>query len=139
MMAQFGRVPKLDEERRRRNVPDGPTKVTGARSTNVEIPEADPKWNPIALRWYEALGQSGQSDFYEPSDWAEAFYIAEVMHINLQQGRFSSTLFDSVGRQSARLMTTEGDRRRLRVELERGVDVHDEAAEAEAEYRKQLG
>jgi hypothetical protein len=105
----------------------------------VEIPEADPKWNPIALRWYEALGQSGQSDFYEPSDWAEAFYIAEVMHINLQQGKFSSMLFAAVGSASARLMTTEGDRRRLRVELQRGVDVHDEAAEAEAEYRKQLG
>jgi hypothetical protein len=138
-MAQFGRVPKLDEERRRRNVPDGPTKIVGARSSNVEIPEPESHWHVLARRWYLALGKSGQSDFYEPSDWAEAAMIAEGIHRLFSAGKMSSMMFSSVLTQSARLMTTEGDRRRLRVELERGVDVHDEAAAAEAEYRKQLG
>lgn len=78
-------------------------------------------WHPIAKRWYQSLRESGQSQFYEPSDWAAAYYVAEVITINLEAKRFSSELFKGVWAAMAELLSTEGARRRVQVEVERAV------------------
>lgn len=114
------------------------TKAPGA--STVVMPEPDPLWHPIATRWYQALGESGQSRFYEPSDWAAAQYAAEAMSRNLSSDRFSAQLFTGIWSAMNDLLTTEGDRRRVRLELQRpsenpgpaGVTVLDE-------YRTGLG
>lgn len=118
-----GPIPKRSEERRRRNKDDGPGLVqapSGPPAGLPALPEPDPNWHDIARDWYLSLQQSGQAQFYEPSDWAMARYAAELMSRGLASGRppngqFVSAL-DSV---MARLLTTEGDRRRARIELER--------------------
>lgn len=93
--------------------------VTGA----VVAPEPDDAWHPIALRWYESLADSGQARYYEPSDWATACYLAEAMSRNLFAGqRFSAQLFAAVMSGMSNLLVTEGDRRRVRMELERQPD-----------------
>lgn len=118
MAATRGPVPKRSDERRRRNQDDGPvTKAAGA--VVVRQPAADRGWHPIAKRWFESLGRSGQVVFFEPSDWAQAVFVAESMSRLLSANRFSAQLFAAVESATARLMTTEADRRRLRIELER--------------------
>jgi hypothetical protein len=86
------------------------------------VPEGDPSWHPVAASWFDSLKASGQSDFYEPSDWAIAVYVAEAMSRNLGDGKFSAMLFQSVMSAMSELLTTEGARRRARLELERGVE-----------------
>lgn len=95
----------------------------------------------MARQWFTALGSSGQSLFFEDSDWATARYVAEAMSRNLYAGRFSAQLFAAVMAGTTGLLCTEGDRRRLRVELERGgADVDEEASVTALDrYRGSLG
>jgi len=43
----------------------------------VRIPAANKDWHPIAKRFYNSLKTSGQSDFYQNSDWAFAYSVAD--------------------------------------------------------------
>lgn len=136
-----GPVPKRSDQRRRRNKEPGSQVTRAAGAPHVDVPPADPGWHPIAVDWYESLARSGQSSFYEPSDWVTARYVAEAMSRNLEAGRFSAQLFAAVMSATASLLATEGDRRRLRIELERAqsIDAEEEAAVAELdEWRERL-
>jgi hypothetical protein len=107
----------------------------------VEIPTGDPQWHPIARDWYASLAKSGQSRFYESSDWATARFLAEAMSRNLQGGRFSAQLFASVMAGMSTLLVTEGDRRRVRLELQRptpGDENEKSPAEKAREHRLRL-
>ena len=116
-----GPVPKRSTERRRRNAASQVETVTVVGLGPVPVPAADPAWHAIARDWYESLAKSGQSTFYEPSDWQYARYIADVMSRNLKQGKkFSAMLFTAVQSGMSDLLTTEADRRRVRLEIERG-------------------
>jgi hypothetical protein len=98
----------------------------------VEQPPAYTHWHPIARDWYRALAKSGQAIFYEPSDWAAAQYAAEAISKNLNAAKFSSQLFAAAWSALNDLMTTEGSRRRMRVELERANSDVDAAARNQA-------
>src|SRR5689334_6997128 len=127
-----GPPPKRDAQRRRKNDPAaGPaTKATAA--AKVRVPAADRKWHPVARRWYQSLRESGQSQFYEPSDWATAFVLAESMSRELADqpmvvGTGEHAKIEMVSlppkaasiaawlKAASSLMATEGDRRRLRI------------------------
>jgi hypothetical protein len=106
-------------------------KITVA--TDVHCPvKVDPLWHPIAKDWFRSLAKSGQATLYEPSDWQTARYVAEAMSRNLAIGRFSAVLFASVLSGMSSLLVTEGDRRRLNIELHRAgaTDADTEAADA---------
>ena len=132
-----GPVPKRTEQRRRRNVsPAGAvTKAAGAKT--VRRPNVDSSWHPIARDWYKSLSLSGQAKFYEPSDWQTARYVAELMSRALNQGqRISSQLVAAIQSAQTDLLTTEGARRRARVELQRGeVAVESPGVAIMARYR----
>ena len=131
-------LPKRSEDRRRRNAVEVDRAPAARRSP---IPSGDRSWHPVARRWYAALRRSGQAAFYEPSDWAHATYIAEGMSRCLSAERMSGQLFSSVDSASVRLLVTEGDRRRLRLELQRADagDADEDAAVADiAAYRDRL-
>ena len=144
-MGTHGPIPKRSEERRRRNKDDGPAVAqapTGPPLDLPDLPDPDPLWHPIASDWSVSLRSSGQAQFYEPSDWAMARYAAELMSRGLcsdrpPNGQFVAAL-DSV---MARLLTTEGDRRRARIELERKPAAQQAPAgvTAIADYRAALG
>lgn len=132
-MGGRGPVPKRSDQRRRTNAPDQPIdSLPGA--AHAPSPEADENWHPVAKAWFDALGTSGQSQLYQPSDWATAVLIAESMSRDLspqaigitEQGEVVRDVIPLKGaslsaylRAMAVLMVTEGDRRRLHLELER--------------------
>jgi hypothetical protein len=142
-MGSRGPVPKRSDKRlghpTKAKADEAP--LTKAPSGSALVwPAPDEAWHPIARDWYLALQESGQSRFYEQSDVATARYVAEGMSRNLENSRFSAQLFAAVSSAMSSLLVTEGDRRRVRLELER------ESAKAEAaeqlpsidEYRKRL-
>ena len=114
-----GPVPKRSDQRRRRNKPEGPALSKGVAGPAPDMPPPADHWHDIARDWYLALAQSGQAHYYEASDWATAYYVAEAMSRNLLGGKFSAQLFQSIMSAMTDLLTTEGARRRARVELER--------------------
>jgi hypothetical protein len=121
-MGVYGPIPKRSDQRRRRNIPSTPidhAAVTGA----VNVPPGDPNWDKFAREWFESLVDSGQSAFYEPSDWAQARVWAELLSRALKQGeRPSAVLIAAWSSGAGELLTTEGARRRMRIELERRPD-----------------
>lgn len=135
-----GPVPKRASERRRTNKENRPQSVKVAAS-RVAVPAGDPDWHPIARDWYASLAVSGQSVFYEPSDWQTARFVAESMHRNLSAARFSAQQFAATMAAMTELLTTEGARRRARVELEReqGEAVLPASVVAMDAYRDALG
>lgn len=136
-----GPVPKRSTERRRRNSSSNVDVVKIEGLGLVPVPEPDPSWHPIALDWYRSLAQSGQSKFYEPSDWQAARYVADVMTKNLRAKRFSAQLMASVWAAMSDLLTTEADRRRVRMEIERPDGEGEQqpaGVTAIADYRERL-
>lgn len=162
-MGERGPVPKRSNQRRRRNKPEDGQEITTGASGGPGfmprlpewVPPVDESWHLIARRWYEALAMSGQSRWYEPSDWAVAYWIADSMSRDLlpqvvgttPQGEIlrdeiplKGTSLNAYLKAMSALMVTEGDRRRARLELERGQQDTDEDAAVAAidEYRKRF-
>jgi hypothetical protein len=168
-----GPPPKRSEERRRRNkdavdvekvnldeliTQDVEIPTTGVRwveddddgrivSETYELDEPVPAWEPLTLRYWEAFKRSGQSIFYEPTDWMTAYALMEFLDRwlkpqDVKVGQIGSLKDESGGGDITyvfepkimampgsvitaflsglgALMATEGDRRKLRIELER--------------------
>lgn len=122
-MGTRGPIPERSEARRRRNKPDGPGLIqapSGPPEGLPDLPDPDPGWHEIAADWYLSLRESGQAAFYQPSDWAMARYVAELMSRGLSSDRAPNGQYvAALNSAMASLLTTEGDRRRARLELER--------------------
>jgi hypothetical protein len=82
---------------------------------SIAIPEPDPKWKPTARSWFNSLKLSGQSDFYEASDWATAVAAAQAYDVFLRT--YNASIFAQFVRLSERLGCTISDRKRSRIEL----------------------
>ena len=123
-----GPVPKRSDERIRRNKVDI-EKVTAIGVVPVpELGLVDP--HPMVSDMYRSLRQSAQSRYFEPSDWEFARFTMVFMDNLLKQGRPSSLMLQQVNAMLSSLLVTEGDRRRVRMEIERnkqGGDVIDVA------------
>ncbi|MER5312685.1 hypothetical protein ABT034_33485 [Streptomyces sp. NPDC002773] len=107
-----------------------------------DLPEPDALWHPIATDWYLSLRDSGQAAFYQPSDWAMARYAAELMSRGLSEDRPPNGQYvAALNSVMSSLLTTEGDRRRVRIELERkqAVKVVPASVTAIADYRSSIG
>jgi hypothetical protein len=144
-MGVTGPIPKRSEERRRRNKDDGPELVQAPSAPPAELPdlpEPDPNWHEIATDWYLSLRESGQAAFYQPSDWAVARYAAELMSRGLSSDRPPNGQYvAALNSVMTSLLTTEGDRRRARIELERKKPAQQAPASvtAIADYRAAIG
>jgi len=86
-----------------------------SRSAGLRLPDADPRWKPEAQSWFRSLKLSGQSDFYEASDWATAVAAAQAYDIFLRT--HNASILGSFVRLSERLGATITDRKRSRIEL----------------------
>jgi len=133
-----GPVPKRSEERRRRNA-----RTEAGASTEVEkleapgsvdAPEPDEDWHPIALGLYRSVEDSAFRRFYEPSDWMVLFLTCESLSRDLgeqvvgitEQGDvvrdtipLKGASLTAYSRVFASLLLTDGDRRKLRLEIDR--------------------
>lgn len=107
------------------DVPDGATRGTIIAMVDEGLPD-EAGWHPVARDWYRSLADSAQSSFYEPSDWATAKVAAMVLSNSLtilaEGGRGAGTLLERWQMVATELLTTEGARRRARLEIERALD-----------------
>lgn len=141
-MGERGPIPKRSDQRRRRNKDGG--EVTTAPSgvpARLDAPAPGESWHPAALQWYESLSQSGQAVFYEPSDWAQAWVWAELLSRQMHAEAPSAGMVTAWASGATELLTTEGARRRARLELERAGSAdedEDAAVTALDEYRQRF-
>jgi hypothetical protein len=157
-MGARGPAPKRSNERRRKNSPK-PTKGKSGSATKVKAPAADQEWHPVAKQWYDSLEKSGQCEFYEASDWAMAYLVAESISRDLEPQfvgiaeKSGEVVFEKVPMKGASLsaylkamsalMVSEADRRRAGIELERQGSKPDDEEKSEGvvaldDYRKRL-
>jgi hypothetical protein len=129
-MAGRGPIPKRADQRHghiskaaRAAVTKAPTGVA-----HIDFPPPAEDWHPLARDWYLSLAHSGQTAYYEPSDVAVAVVWSEVLSRQLYAERISAVMIQAWASSAAELLTTEGSRRRARLELERGVGDRDEEA-----------
>lgn len=124
VMGARGPIGKRSEERmghRSKEEKEAVTKApSGAPEELPDLPDPDPGWHEIAADWYLSLRESGQAAFYQPSDWAVARYAADLMsRVLLSERGPNGQLVAALNSVMSSLLTTEGDRRRARMELER--------------------
>jgi hypothetical protein len=120
-MTARGPVPKRSDQRRRTNSPAAekvPSRPLARGTYKIPLP-ASGNWHETAKKWYQSLGHSGQSKWYEPSDWMDAYVAASVLSEMLEAERLSAMLYAAWSSHASRLLVTEGDRRRVRIELEK--------------------
>jgi hypothetical protein len=147
-----GPVPKRSDGKVRHvKAQDMPLKVDAVESQNpYDAPlneNGTPRWEPEVMLVFESFAKSGQSQFYEPSDWAQVHILMEALDRELKpQFVGMQTLPDGSNRPMtkkvpikgatlnairswmAALLASEGDRRRIQLELERANRVGPTAA-----------
>ena len=132
------RIPKPEAElarpRARKGGDQQEVTVGTRRPVTLEL-EADANWHPIAKMVFESVKTSGQADFYQDSDWAVLFSICEdisyyktpqvATYQNKKTGEIteyekprSGQMLQSVMSNLTSLLLTEGERRRVRLELQ---------------------
>jgi hypothetical protein len=127
-----GPVPKRESQRRRANKPETPVVHAPVTGPRVSVPAADESWHPLATEWFVSLSKSGQAQFLEPSDWAQAKVWAHLLSVELLKDKPSAMMIAAWASGAAELLTTEGSRRRMRIELERAkpADAGEDHADA---------
>lgn len=117
----------------------GTPKVAEEREPDAKVLPGSEDWHPIALEFWESLKRSGQALYWEPSDWMVAKLMCESISRDLKPQvvgimQPSETAAGEVIRERiplkgaslgaylkafGQLMLTEGERRRLSIELQR--------------------
>ena len=118
-------IPKREAQRRHR-IPSPSSDY--APVGDVTVPATPRDWHPLAREMFNSLKVSGQSAFYAQSDWAFAKVICARMSKLFFDGSTSGSAWAPVDAGLARLMATEGDRRRMRLELIRAEIAADQVA-----------
>lgn len=125
---------KRQDEKRSRSVPSSGEPKLGEMQP-VTIPSVPGAWCNRAKRWYNSLKKSGQSRYYQQSDWELAQFCGDLItYVYAQKFAKCTMMILEINSMMARLGTTEGDRRQtMRVELSEPVveemSEHDENIE----------
>ena len=135
-MGTRGPVAKRTETRTRRNKTDenGVEVKKAPGSTVVKPPAEERDWHKVVKGWYRSLKTSGQSKFYEDSDWQAARFTAHYASSVLKAAEseenpsaLRAASIRQIWSMMGDLMSTESARRRVRVELIRpGAGAGDE-------------
>ncbi len=132
-----GPPPKRTSQRRRRNKPSEP--VTQAAAGQVTVPDPDESWHPTARRLFDGACLSGQTVFYQQSDWETLYLLCDSISrefhpqpIVTREGDVIEVVLSpkasslmAWSKMMSALLLTEGDRRRVRLELDPGVTTED--------------
>ena len=138
---------RSDQRIRRNKEPEGIPVAKAAGADIVKVPRVHPRWETFTKNWFRSLKESGQASFYEPSDWQSAVLVAEQMDQLLKESKESgkpirASAFEALWAAMGDLMTTEGARRKVKVELQRGsaaVDPdRDEVVSMMDDYRREF-
>lgn len=104
----------------------------------VVWPPPDPGWCDIAARWYTAH-QAEDAPYRSSTDVASLFMWATVIDRAFRSPRLSGQLLAVVRGAEAAHGCTEGDRRRLHIELTRAEKEVPHSVLQLASYRRSLG
>ena len=116
-------TPKRSDQRTRNNSPAARKAVAAGKPKR--IPSADKNWPPRVKEFYRACLASGQTEFWEPSDYALLRVACDVLAD--AAGTASATMYAQFIRLTSDLLLTETARRKAYVEL---------VAEIEADTRE---
>lgn len=137
-MAQYGPIPKRDDERIRRNKPDQPTlKIIPGENLKVEAPLFildNP--NPLVIDYYLAMQKSPQAQYFQQTDWIHAQAVLTLLNEQLNARQKNGQIIAVIMSELGKLMTTEGERRRLRIEIEAANA--ENAKESSQDYLKRV-
>lgn len=92
--------------------------ITKGVSQPATIPEPDPDWHAIAVIFWHSALESGQASFYQSSDYAFLYSLCDDLSYYKKGVKRSGQMLASIYSAMERLLITEGDRRRVRVELD---------------------
>lgn len=125
------RTEELQRPRERAGVRRDPITKGELRELDLERFQPDPDWHPIARMLWDGAMTSGQADWYQNSDLAVLYSVCEDMSMYKdskykRSGQMLQTIMSTLGD----LMMTEGDRRRVRLELQRPQE--EQASHADA-------
>lgn len=138
-----GPVPNRSEDLARPRERKGKDQVpvTQGVMRDVKWPRPDPEWHKIARDLYLACKASGQADFYQQSDVALLYSLCDDLSFVKNQGaRRSAEMLKGIYAALTTLLVAEGDRRRVRIELQAPEEESEPAAVlAIADYKKDLG
>ncbi len=137
-----GPVPKRSDERIRRNSDIIDTEKLEVYGDVVVPPLNMPfEAHPMVVDFYDSLIISGQARYYEPSDWEFARVACFILQNILTHPRPSPEMYKAFQSAMSNLLVTEGDRRRLRIEIARqpvNTEVKDESEALIMEFRERM-
>lgn len=114
--ATRGPVPERTDQTVRHSEPVDKVEVFG----EVEVPELNlDNPHPLVVDLYESMKESAQARYYEPSDWQYARLTFHELNKMLYAEKTSAMLLTAINQMLTALILTEGDRRRVRIEVER--------------------
>ncbi|ASR86113.1 terminase small subunit [Mycobacterium phage BobSwaget] len=127
-MGTRGPIGKRDEERVRRNKDQNPTDTIQAIGT-VHVPELGDvshlgETHPLITDMYESIKASAAVKYYEPTDWQFARLTLYTLNQELIAAQHNgkpvgAMKLTAINQMLSSLLLTEGDRRRVRLEIER--------------------
>jgi hypothetical protein len=137
-MAGSGPVPKRSDERIRRNKPE--IEITKIEAVGeVEQPELGiPDPHPIVEDLWNSLAESGQTRYYEPSDWSYMRFILHFCDGLVKSSRPSGQMLATISSAMSDLLVSEGSRRRVRMEIEREAAAN-QVIDISKELKKRMG
>lgn len=142
MSGSRGPVPKRDDERIRRNLdPMGPvdkiTVIGAVIAPELELGEV----HPLVSDLYASMQTSAQSKFFEDSDWQIARLAMHELNRHLTGPKPSAVFLQVLSSMLSSLLVTEGDRRRVRLEIDRNQNDGQQAAVISIadRFRERLG
>lgn len=109
---------KRSEERIRRNI-EPPTEKVSAFGVVAQptLDFDDP--HPTVVRFWNALGESAQTKYYEPSDWEMARVMLHMLDKHIRRSNPSAQMMAVIQSMMNDLLVSEGSRRKVRLEVER--------------------
>jgi len=139
MPAQRKRESELARPRSRKGGDATAPAIKGERRP-VTVPREKTDWHADAKRWFKSLKSSGQADFFQDSDWALAVFLCDEITYYRGGSRRSPEMLKTILSGMEKLMTSEVDRLKARVELSEPKS-EEKSAELIAieDYRKELG
>lgn len=119
-MGSRGPVPHRSEDlsRDRDANRGGRPDITKGKARPVVWPQPDENWHDIARMLWDACQLSGQADFYQQSDIALLYSLCDDLSHFKDSHKRSGQMLQTIMSSFERLLVAEGDRRRVRVELE---------------------
>jgi hypothetical protein len=94
--------------------------------------------HPLITDFWESVGESAQSRYYEASDWQYLRITLHFLNKLLNTGKPSAQMLTVVNQMLTDLLVSEGSRRRVRMEIERNVTNQDAEVKNISDYFRKL-